>query len=498
MTCCECLCRCIAVFTIVNFLLELPEQQALDPPPPDNHTTQSSPVSSCYLQARSDRDIQLSNTLDKPTEVGYAAVGAADHEDPAVSPILSHRISDPQSSGSEDKLQMITAGTEGPQESIVVHMQSTLACDASPTAEASRSNTKLPTEQYQQERVDDASMIPSKSTRAAQPVAESRLKAPSHSPDVRWRRGPCPCSYHDIDPDIAAIRANRAHNCLPAGQCSDGNSISGYIWACRTQDQGKEEEDIIRRLSSRGGVAVGEGLSQPNSPTAIMAHDGGDMPAKHRSKPAVINTESRQEHQQRQQQNKGTVSSKWKVLSWKILKGLVNVPTISITLGLIVACTTPLRRLFYGPDDGENEENDDERGELEVITSALSRLGGAAIPCMMIAIGGALSKGPGGSKVSWRAVVALILIRLVVLPALGGWAVIAADEARLWKDNGQMFTLVLALQQAMPTALNVHTMASVNKNNEEVVASLLFWQYLACIVTIPVCVLVYLSKITGS
>ena len=181
--------------------------------------------------------------------------------------------------------------------------------------------------------------------------------------------------------------------------------------------------------------------------------------------------------------------------------GILNVPTVAIAVGLLVACTPALRRVFYGTnneEEGDGESGSDEQGELAVVTSALRRLGGAAIPCMMIAIGGALARGPGDAKVSWKAVVSLTLIRLVILPAAGGWLVLTAESWGAWADNGNMFTLVLLLQQAMPTALNVHTMASVHDNNEQVVAALLFWQYIACIVTIPVCVLIFLSRITDS
>lgn len=190
----------------------------------------------------------------------------------------------------------------------------------------------------------------------------------------------------------------------------------------------------------------------------------------------------------------------WYSVLWRTIHGIFNVPTVAIAVGLGIACTPVLRRVFYGPDQDENEDSavEDEKGQLDVVVSALTRLGGAAIPCMMIAIGGALSRGPGDSKVPVKAVLALLAIRLVILPAVGGWAVLAGQSAGLWADNGKMFTLVLALQQAMPTALNVHTMASVHENNEQVVAALLFWQYLACIITIPVCVLIFLSRITGS
>jgi predicted permease len=53
------------------------------------------------------------------------------------------------------------------------------------------------------------------------------------------------------------------------------------------------------------------------------------------------------------------------------------------------------------------------------------RVGEAAIPCMMVSLGGALSNGPGDSHVPYKAILALVVIRLVILPAVGGWAVLA-------------------------------------------------------------------------
>jgi predicted permease len=60
-----------------------------------------------------------------------------------------------------------------------------------------------------------------------------------------------------------------------------------------------------------------------------------------------------------------------------------------------------------------------------------------------------------------------------------------------------MFTLVLTLQHAMPTAVNVHSVAAMHSNHEKVVATLLFWQYIACIVTIPISVTICLTQING-
>ncbi len=60
--------------------------------------------------------------------------------------------------------------------------------------------------------------------------------------------------------------------------------------------------------------------------------------------------------------------------------------------------------------------------------------------------------------------VSTLVITLVITPA--GW--LAAPDS--------MFLLVMLIQNAVPTALNVHTLATLNSNREEEVGALLFWQ----------------------
>ena len=176
----------------------------------------------------------------------------------------------------------------------------------------------------------------------------------------------------------------------------------------------------------------------------------------------------------------------------RIAQGHCPLLTLAIALGVVVACNPTLRRVFTVSDWAPGGLDD---GGLAVVTRALSRIGGATVPCMLIAIGGTLSRGPGGAPVPWKALLALTLIRLVILPAAGGWLVLAAQSWGAWTDNGSMFTLVLLLQQAMPTTMHVHTVAARYGNNEQVVAAMLFWQYIASIVTIPVSLLIFQSRI---
>jgi hypothetical protein len=47
----------------------------------------------------------------------------------------------------------------------------------------------------------------------------------------------------------------------------------------------------------------------------------------------------------------------------------------------------------------------------------------------------------------------------------------------------------------LAAAILVHSLASVHHNGEDEVSALLFWEYLACIVTLPLCSSVYLYLI---
>lgn len=71
------------------------------------------------------------------------------------------------------------------------------------------------------------------------------------------------------------------------------------------------------------------------------------------------------------QQTVPSTALPWLTKFWKVAKSMLNVPTMAIALGLVVACTPSLRQLFYGPDEVTPEGGDDVKGTLDVVTSAL-------------------------------------------------------------------------------------------------------------------------------
>lgn len=177
-------------------------------------------------------------------------------------------------------------------------------------------------------------------------------------------------------------------------------------------------------------------------------------------------------------------------LLWAACQGtFLNPPTVAVLVALAVALAEPVKEAFFGE---EGAGPDAAPPPLDVITQVLRRFGAAMIPALMIALGGALARGPGAA-VPARAIVSIIAVRLVALPVAGGAAVLGLRAWGVFEPPDDMFTLVALLQQAMPSALNVFTLAAVHGNQAAAVATLLFWQYLASVVTIPACVAAFLS-----
>ncbi len=74
--------------------------------------------------------------------------------------------------------------------------------------------------------------------------------------------------------------------------------------------------------------------------------------------------------------------------------------------------------------------------------------------------------------------------RLLILPAVGALLVLGALQLG-FSPPDPIFLLVMLIHHTAPSAVNVHTMASVLRNHEREVSVVLFYQYIASIVTLP-------------
>ncbi len=80
---------------------------------------------------------------------------------------------------------------------------------------------------------------------------------------------------------------------------------------------------------------------------------------------------------------------------------------------------------------------------------------------------------------------AVALVRLLIAPIVGVAIVIASVHSGLVYPPDSFFMFVLMLQHCMPTAINMHTVATLHQNGVAEVTTVLFWQYLASIITVP-------------
>ncbi|KAF6264393.1 membrane transport protein-domain-containing protein [Scenedesmus sp. NREL 46B-D3] len=159
---------------------------------------------------------------------------------------------------------------------------------------------------------------------------------------------------------------------------------------------------------------------------------------------------------------------------------LASPPLVGCMLAVAVGVLPLLRNQLFSP-----------AGHLLLVKDCIAMFGDCCIPSLMLMLGATLAKGPGRCCPPLRVVLGVTGARLLLLPVLGtGWLLLASKAGWLVAPDS-VFLLVLLLQSSVPTALNVHTLATLNSNREEEVGALLFWQYLASCVTTPACLMLF-------
>lgn len=64
--------------------------------------------------------------------------------------------------------------------------------------------------------------------------------------------------------------------------------------------------------------------------------------------------------------------------------------------------------------------------------------------------------------------------------------VVLLERMGVFRPPNPLFRAVLMMSHGMPTAIQLNTVATLRKSAEAEVSSLLFWQYMACLVSLPV------------
>ncbi|GFH14612.1 uncharacterized protein HaLaN_10702 [Haematococcus lacustris] len=104
----------------------------------------------------------------------------------------------------------------------------------------------------------------------------------------------------------------------------------------------------------------------------------------------------------------------------------------------------------------------------------------------------AVAVGPGVAKLPARVIASVILCRLVLLPLCGTPLVALPFKAGWFGDIHPMAVVVMLVTNATPTAIIVHAIATMYRNREDDLAALLFWEYLASIVSLPLLTALFL------
>jgi predicted permease len=167
------------------------------------------------------------------------------------------------------------------------------------------------------------------------------------------------------------------------------------------------------------------------------------------------------------------------------LKKLLPPPVIGIFLGLLIGLIPPLKNQLCAPD-----------GLFHAVYRAAAIMAEGTIPCALLILGGKLSHGPPKGAVNKRTVFAVILTKLIIFPALAMVYVAVLLKFNLLPAS-MLFILVLVVEAGSPPANNLVVMASLaNRKIEDGMAAILFWSYLASILTLTILVMltIYLFK----
>jgi predicted permease len=154
---------------------------------------------------------------------------------------------------------------------------------------------------------------------------------------------------------------------------------------------------------------------------------------------------------------------------------VITPPIIGIALGIIIGLVPWLNNTIVS-----------EGAILSPIFSAAKLIAEGTIPCALLIIGGNFIGSMANKKVSSKIIIGVICARLIIFPLAVILFFFILKQCG-WFAPELVFILTIAIIAASPPANNLAVMASVlNHQVENAVAALLFWTYLAAVVTLPV------------
>lgn len=166
---------------------------------------------------------------------------------------------------------------------------------------------------------------------------------------------------------------------------------------------------------------------------------------------------------------------------------ILQPPTIASLLAIVIGLVPQLKTFVYGDD-----------APLSFLTESLEILAAAAVPSMLLVLGGMLAEGPNESNsLGVRTTIGIIVARLLVLPLLGIGVVFVADKSNCLVAGDDMYRFVLLLQYTTPSAILLGAIASLRGYAVSEASALLFWQHVFAIASLSVYLIVYFKLLVS-
>lgn len=169
----------------------------------------------------------------------------------------------------------------------------------------------------------------------------------------------------------------------------------------------------------------------------------------------------------------------------QIVEEIMAPPTVGAVLGFTVGTVPWLRSAFIG-----------DSAPLRVVQDSLKLLGDGTIPCVILILGGNLTKGMRKTTMSRWVIAAIICVRYVILPVVGV-AVVRSARVLGFLPPDPLYEYVLMLQFALPPAMSIGTMAQLYDVAQEECSVIFLWTYLVAALALTAWSTVFMSILTA-
>ncbi|KAI4365592.1 hypothetical protein MLD38_021562 [Melastoma candidum] len=223
-------------------------------------------------------------------------------------------------------------------------------------------------------------------------------------------------------------------------------------------------------------------VEEPSLPTKATLKESGQIPEDGSPEQVPLLERDREDVLTVSESKKGVIQELLVFIYHKLkLKQILQPPVIASILAMTLGVIPFFKRFIFTSD-----------GPLFFFTDSCIILGGAMIPCILLALGGNLVDGPGSSKLGLRTTAAIIFARLVLVPPAGLGIVTLADKLGFLPDGDKMFRFVLLLQHTMPTSVLAGAVANLRGCGREA-AAVLFWVHIFAVFSMAGWITLYLN-----